>query len=229
MRINDPGSDLFQQIRNGNGTFVAAAGAGNAGSGVIGSGSVTDATQWDGDSYTITITDVAGTLQYDVTDSSAASVTSGTYVDGAAIAFRGVAVTLSGTPADGDTFTVTPSVNQDMFSTVQSVLDALAIAGTESTVPTRRANAMSRALTDLDRSLEKVVQARARIGARLNTVETEQQVNADFELYLQQNISAVRDVDIAEAVTNLTRGTASLEAAQRSFIAIQNLSLFDFM
>ncbi len=229
VRINDPGSDLFQQIRNGNGTFATAANAANAGSGVVGPGSVTDATLWDGGSYTITVTDVAGALQYDVTDGGGASVTSGAYVDGAAVAFRGVAVTLSGTPASGDSFTVAPGVNQDMFSTVQSVIDALAINGTGTAVSTRRANDLSRALTDLDRSMEKVVQVRARIGARLNTVETEQQVNADFELYLQQNISDVRDVDIAAAVTDLTRGNASLEAAQRSFVAIQNLSLFDFM
>ncbi len=227
--ISDSGSDVFLEIRNGNGTFAVAADAGNTGSAVIDQGSITDPSQWDGGSYTIGFSDATGTLRYTVRDAGGATIASGDYADGAAIGFRGISVTLSGQPAVGDEFTVAPSAHQDMFATVRSVLDALAINGTGTTSATRRANALARALADIDQALEKTVEVRARIGARLGTVESEQETNADFELYLQENISAIRDVDIAEAITRLTRGSASLEAAQRSFVAIQNLSLFDFL
>jgi len=45
--ISDAGSDVFQLIKNGNGTFVTAAGASNTGSGIVSPGSVVDQTAWN--------------------------------------------------------------------------------------------------------------------------------------------------------------------------------------
>lgn len=46
---SDPGSDIFQRIKNGNGTFVTEAGEDNTGSGVIGPGTVSSPIAWDHD------------------------------------------------------------------------------------------------------------------------------------------------------------------------------------
>jgi flagellar hook-associated protein 3 FlgL len=43
---SNAGSDIFQLIKNGNGTFAAAAAAGNTGSGIVSPGNVTDAAAW---------------------------------------------------------------------------------------------------------------------------------------------------------------------------------------
>ena len=53
VAVNDSGSDLFQRIVNGNGTFVLAADAANTGTGTLGRGTVSDATAWVQDSYDI--------------------------------------------------------------------------------------------------------------------------------------------------------------------------------
>ena len=45
--INDAGDAVFCAIRNGNGTFATAAGAGNGGSGVISTGTVNDPSRWN--------------------------------------------------------------------------------------------------------------------------------------------------------------------------------------
>ena len=50
---NDSGADVFMRIKNGNGTFVAQAGAANVGSGIINTGSVLDPAALTGDSYSI--------------------------------------------------------------------------------------------------------------------------------------------------------------------------------
>ena len=47
VAINDTGDAVFRGIRSGNGLFVAAAGAANTGSGVIGTGTVTGPAQWN--------------------------------------------------------------------------------------------------------------------------------------------------------------------------------------
>ncbi|MCC7549044.1 MAG: flagellar hook-associated protein FlgL [Burkholderiales bacterium] len=46
---SDPGSDIFQRIMNGNGTFVTEASDDNTGSGVIGPGAVTSPLAWNDD------------------------------------------------------------------------------------------------------------------------------------------------------------------------------------
>ena len=54
IAVSDAGSDVFMQIKNGNGTFVTAAAAGNTGTGLISAGSAT--TTYDGNSYQISFT-----------------------------------------------------------------------------------------------------------------------------------------------------------------------------
>jgi flagellar hook-associated protein 3 FlgL len=67
------------------------------------------------------------------------------------------------------------------------------------------------------------------VGARLNIIENQRQVNGDFVLTATTALSNARDVDMAEAISNLAQQQLGLEAAQRSFARIQNLSLFNFL
>ena len=46
--VSDDGSDLFQKIKNGNGTFATAAAAANTGTGIISPGGVIDIAGWNG-------------------------------------------------------------------------------------------------------------------------------------------------------------------------------------
>lgn len=46
LPISEDGSAIFQEIKNGNGTFVTGAAAGNTGTGVVSPGSVTNAANW---------------------------------------------------------------------------------------------------------------------------------------------------------------------------------------
>src|SRR6266404_6518803 len=118
----DNGNSVFNQIKTGNGTFNASAAAGNTGNGVLGAATVQNPAAYDGGTYAINFT-AANT--YEVRDSANVLVTSGTYTSGQSIAFRGVQVTLSGQPAAGDSFTVAPSTNQSIFTTVQNLVTAL--------------------------------------------------------------------------------------------------------
>ena len=122
----DTGARVFQQIRNGNGTFVVAAGGANQCSVVVGANTVTDPTAWAAGHppYTLSFT---SPTSYQITDSAVpANVTSGTYTDGQTISFNGAQLQVSGTPVAGDRFTVSPSANQDMFTTLQNLVTALA-------------------------------------------------------------------------------------------------------
>ncbi len=90
-------------------------------------------------------------------------------------------------------------------------------------------NPNSDILTDLDTAMESVFTTRAKVGARLNAVEAQQQINDQFKVQTRAVLSAIEDLDYAEAVGRLNLELAGLEAAQQSFQRIQNLSLFNVL
>ena len=224
--VSDSGEAVFVAIRNGNGTFATTETATNSGSGVIDAGSVVDPSAWIPDIYSINFV-TPGT--YEVRDSAATLVASGTYSSGASIAFNGVEASIRGAPGAGDTFSVSPSVHQDVFTTVQQLSGALSGAVIGPAAAAHLDNALGRALVDLDRGLDHMFSVQARTGARLNAVEAERAVNQDFELHLQTLHSQIQDLDYAEALSRLSQQTATLEAAQAAFVRVQGLSLFNFL
>jgi flagellar hook-associated protein 1 FlgK len=85
---------------------ASAAGASNTGNATISAPTVTDPTNWTSGTFTITF---PAPNTYQVTDASGNPVTSGAYTSGTPLSFNGEQVTISGTPASGDTFTLGPN------------------------------------------------------------------------------------------------------------------------
>ncbi len=224
--VGDSGSAAFMEVLNGNGTFATADDPGNTGTGIIDAGTVTDPSAWVPDTYTITFVTATS---YEVRDGGGGLVLAGAYTSDAAIAFNGVEVSIGGAPVAGDAFTVSASTNQDIFTTVQNLVNALNSPGGTDPAAARFHNAMNRALADLDQGIGNLLEIRARVGSRLNAVDSESAVNEGSEIYLQELHSQVQDLDLAEAISRLTQQAGALEAAQASFARIQTLSLFNFI
>ncbi len=125
-------------------------------------------------------------------------VTSGSYTDGNTIAFNGVQVTLSGTPAAGDSFTVAPSTNQSLFTTVQNLVTALQSGGSTSASSAALNNAINGAINNIDQALAQTSNVRASIGGRLNSITTQQSVATSQQIQLQQSISSLQSLDYAK-------------------------------
>ncbi len=226
VAAGDSGQDVFRAIRNGNGTFVVEANSGNTGTGVIDPGSVTDPSSWVADTYTLTFLTAT---TYEVRDSSNNLETSGTYSSGGAISFNGVRVSVSGTPAASDSFTISPSDNQDIFTTALNLAMALEGVTTTSAGTAQFQNNMNRFLADIDQVQNHLLDFRARIGARLSAIDSQKDINDSTALTLDQSISQLKDLDYAEAISRLNLQLTGLEAAQQSFVRIQGLSLFNFL
>lgn len=230
----DPGSELFQRIRTGNGYIAVREGAATAGTGVLRVAGFTDQALWDERPYTITFTDVVGppaSIQWTVTedDPPGAVIATGPYTPDQPIEFNGVQVVINGTPANGDTFTVRPAPNQDIFETVQSLIDAIDLPNGTLDDKATRQNAFYAVIEDVLLAGNQLIDRRASIGARLQTIDraADQRV-ADDEI-LRGTLSEIRDTDYAEAISRLSFQLQSLEAAQQSFVKVQDLSLFNFL
>lgn len=107
---------------------------------------------------------------------------------------------------------------QDVFTTLHTLATDL-----EANAPN------SNSITDIDNAIDNMLGTQARIGARLNTIDREEQANAAYSLQLETTRSSIRDLDVAQAASDLSRQSAVLEAAQLSFIKIQGLSLFNYL
>jgi len=229
VATGDPGSAVFANIPTGNGTFAVAAGAANGGSLVAGATSVSDPaaspSAWDGGGYSIVFTAADA---YEVRDASNAVVDTGSYdpVNGGSIGFRGAQIALTGTPVAGDSLAIAPSTNQDVFTTLQSLVTTLQMpngGGAD------MQNAMNAQLMNLDQAMSNVTRTRGQVGARMNALDQQQGLNNDLTLQYQSSLSDVQDVNYYDAVSQLNAQTTALQAAQLTFSKMQTSKLFDYL
>jgi flagellar hook-associated protein 3 FlgL len=221
----DNGDTVFNQIKTGNGTFAVAPNAGNTGSGIVGATTVSNPAAYDGGTYSITF---AAAGAYQVTE-GATVVATGSYTDGGTIAFNGVQVTLSGQPANGDSFSLAPSTNQSMFTTVQNLVSALQSGVSSPASSTGLNNSINSAINNIDQALSQSSNVRATVGGRLNSITTQQSVATSQQTQLQQSISNLQSLDFASAITTLDQQNTTLSAALQAFNLTQGLTLFKFL
>jgi flagellar hook-associated protein 3 FlgL len=221
----DNGDTVFNQVKTGNGTFTVTAAGANTGSGIVGATSVSNPAAYDGGTYAITFT-APGT--YQVTE-GATVVSTGSYADGDTISFNGVQVTLSGTPATGDSFSLAASGNQSIFATVQNLVTALQAGVTTPASSTALNNAINSAINNIDQALNQTSNVRATVGGRLNSITTQQSVATSQQTQLKQSISNLQGLDYAQAITTLDQQNVTLSAALQAFSMTQGLSLFKFL
>ena len=84
-------------------------------------------------------------------------------------------------------------------------------------------------LDRLDSALDIVLNTRATVGARMNSIDSQRNANDSFSLLLQENRSNLEDLDYAEAVSRFEQQILALQASQQSFVKIQGLSLFNYL
>ncbi len=88
---------------------------------------------------------------------------------------------------------------------------------------------VDRFLGDLDLALDSMLAVRSKIGGRLNAIEDQNEINQDFKLAFESQVSQERDLDYASTIAKFERQMIALQAAQKSYIKIQSLSLFDYI
>lgn len=222
---------LFGQVRNGNGIFATSEASGNSGGAAVSAGTVVDATALDGGSYNIVIRDTAGTLTYDIVNAvSSAVVSSGNaFTAGGQITIAGMGVKISGVPADGDTFHLTPATARPVFDALEELTLALRAPVSDDAARARLSASVAAGLSQIDRAAEAALLTRASTGAALKELDTLQAVAATQDEQLQIQLAGVRDLDYTLAATELTQRQLALSAAQKAYSKVLGNSLFDYL
>lgn len=217
-----PGDAVLMQVPTGNGIFATAANAGNAGSGAITPGAVTNPSALTGDAYSITF-GAAGAYQV-VNSATGNTVASGTYSGPTTLSFDGLQVQLSGTPTAGDSFSVTPASTQSVFSVLASAITALqAPAGAAASA------GLSTALGAVGASITSLSTTQAAMGAQLQQLNNYGSINSAQTLQDKTQMSNLVDVNYAQAVSQLSQQQTQFQAALQSYADISKLSLFNYV
>jgi len=229
--VGDNGANLFERIPTGNGVFATSAGSTNAGGGVIGPGSVSDPSALTGHAYQLVFHNTGGAVTYDVLDTTLGTTPSSAnaFPPNGNITVAGMQLSITGAPADGDTFTAAPSANQSVFTTLRNAITALQTPASSAASRAQLSMAVAQALSGLDNAATQMQSSHAKVGASLAELDTLGSANSSQDVIYSQQLSTLQDVDYTKAISDLGAGQMSLQAAQQSYALISKLSLFDYL
>lgn len=232
LPVTDSGANVFMRIKNGNGAFSTQPSATNTGSGIISTGSVTNLAALTGNNYSVNFTVTAAVppvTTYSVTNTTTATPVAGMtnqpFVGGQNISFDGQQFTISGAPANGDSFAVAPSSNQSVFATISNLITTLQTPASGANL----SNGLMNGIANIDNAINNISGVRASIGSRMNELDALQSTGDSMDLQLKTSLSALQDTDYTQAMTALTQQTVSLQAAQKSFVQVSSLTMFTYM
>jgi flagellar hook-associated protein 3 FlgL len=238
IATNDSGSSVFLKVPATGTSPVAASSVTNTGTGKIGAPSITNpAIATNGDNYTITFGGTAAAPTYTVTDNTVVPATTT-----AATAFNantpitlgsGMQVAITGAPAPGDTFSVTPATapqNSSVFSTLDSIISALQQpANNNPTATATLENALTTGMSRFQNSLTNVTVVQASVGGREQELQALQTTTQTNVTQTQSDLSNLTGVDMVTAITKFEQTQSALQAAQQTFVKIQGMSLFQYI
>lgn len=113
-----------------------------------------------------------------------------------------------------------------VFDTIKNMIDTLEKPLASN--PTFQAD-YNKGLGELHAVLDNTVRVRSSVGSRLAELDALASSSSGLTLQYKETLSNLEDLDYVKAISDFTKQQTSLEAAQKSFIQISNLSLFKLL
>lgn len=121
-----------------------------------------------------------------------------------------------------------PELNSNVFRTFEKAIAAL--SDTDGTIPqAEKRTIFGDVMRELDNAQDNMLTKRAAIGARLNELDTLDIVASNRNLGYQQTMSDLVDLDYVQASADYNLSMVGLQAAQKAFVDIKGLSLFNYI
>ncbi|XKH60290.1 flagellar hook-associated protein FlgL [Halomonas sediminis] len=248
MPVTDNGETIFKSVPSGAG-YVAEAQSGNQGN-VTFSGPQVRAVNDDGygSDYRVTFDGTADNPTYQVerfeetawvtTDTTGGALPAGNWSEanseeGITLEFGGLSIGLEGTPAPGDDILVAQAGSDqrepNLFRTMEEAIRVLETPADDQAKKADLRNTLNTAMRDLDNSLDNVLTVRASAGARLNELDVVDAVSSNRMLNYEQTLSDLVDLDYNEAISEYSLRQVGMQAAQKAFVDVKGMSLFNYM
>lgn len=221
------GRAAWMSGRTGNGVFVTSPVV-STGAAWIDSGHVSDPSALTGSTYSLQFSVVAGVTTYSVLQDGAPTAFAGLpYTSGRAIEVDGLSATVTGQPADGDQFDMTPSTaDLNIFSVLdQAVIDLNTPLRTTSQI----AQTNSTHLAAVDGAMAQMQSVRSQVGETLNRIDSATGRLDDLRLASQTDRSNAEGLDMVKAISDFQNKQTGYDAALKSYSLVQKMSLFNYL
>jgi len=214
--------------RTGNGVFTTAPAAANTGQSWVDTGRVTDPSALTGDNYSVVFSVAAGVTTYSVLQNGSPTAVAGVpYVSGRAIEFDGITATVTGAPADGDSFDFAPSTaDLNIFDALDQAVAAL---NTPLRTTSQIAQTNSTYLAAVDSAMGQMHSVRAQVGETLSRIDSATGRLDDLRLSAQTDRSNAEGLDMVKAISDFQNKQTGYDAALKSYSMVQKMSLFNYL
>ena len=221
------GESTWMQARTGNGVFETRVVA-STGTAVIDAGKVVDPAALTGSTYSLQFSVTGSTTTYSVLKAGLPTAqTNLAFTSGQAIQVDGISATITGAPANGDSFELAPSTSD------LSVFDALDKAIADLKTPGRSGSRIAQSnainLTQLDSVLGQVISSRSQVGAVMNRLDSVTDRLSSLKLSSQTQRSNAEDLDMTQAISDFSNQQTGYDAALKAYSMVQRLSLFNYL
>ncbi|VAW94106.1 hypothetical protein MNBD_GAMMA22-2148 [hydrothermal vent metagenome] len=229
----DSGTDVFRTIRSGNGSFSINSSETNHGEAVANPGFVDK--NYKPDFFVLEFKKDSKTqdMYYKINDLNGNMLIPADhntkYREDGEIEFMGIHTSFKGEPMAGDRFVFMPSKNQDLFSTLRGLSNTLSTPRNSPDSKANMSNDINQSLVSLDQALDNILKIRSNTGSRLRALDNQHEINSSHLLHIKEIQSEIKDLDYTEAVTRLNLRLTGLEASQKAYSKVQNLSMFDYI
>ena len=143
------------------------------------------------------------------------------------IEFAGMKIQLTGAaPGQQLDFSLEKPHKENVLNTLQGLITGLnngTLAGDDFQ------QVLNDGVVQLQNASEQVVFTQASLGWRMNALERVSDSNLAQNIQNKSNLSDLVEVDMAEAISELTQQETALQASQATFGRLTNLSLFDYL
>lgn len=117
----------------------------------------------------------------------------------------------------------------NVFNTLQDIITLMKTPITDSTTQATYSAGLATSIDNMQDSLNKVLDTRSEIGSSLNLIDTLNTTGDSLDLQYDESISTLQDLDYAQALSDISKKTTILQAAQKAFVATSNISLFSLI
>ena len=222
MAMNDPGSKLFMEIDNPFGDYQPQYELEPASELLL--GRATNSAE-DGSTYKVTFVDMqTGKFAYQL-EKDGAVVAAEDFDPATGIVYEGLNIQFKGQVTKGDSIILEPRETFSIFDTFKEAAEQV-----ENPVSDASATAKLHQMTEeFHAAFIHLTKARTDVGARLSTLDIQEQQHEDFKLSLAKAKSNFEDLDYSKAIIEFNENSRALQASQQAFGKTKDLTLFNYI
>tara|TARA_R110001592_G_scaffold36897_6_gene123653 strand:- start:252 stop:1133 length:882 start_codon:yes stop_codon:yes gene_type:complete len=142
------------------------------------------------------------------------------------IEYAGMTIEIEGSAPGQLDFTLKKPQKENILNTLESLVNSLKDTSSNSG---SLQQTLDNSIVQLNNASEQVIFTQASLGGRMNAVDTVSASNLALNIQNKASRSNLVEVDMAEAISELTKQETALQASQATFGRLSNLSLFDYL